>query len=169
MTYKTPKLTFERLQELLSYEPETGIFRWRKRPATWMKDGCVAGTNRPDGYREVRIQGRGYLSHRLAWLYMTGEWPAHEIDHINADKIDNRFANLREANRAENTRNVGLRKDNKSGVKGVEWRPYIGKYVAQIRVDGKRIYLGCFSTLEEAKAARDAVGEKYHGDFFVPS
>lgn len=166
MTYKTPKLTFERLQELLSYEPETGIFRWKIRPTPRIRPGSVAGTVRPDGYREVRFEGFGYLSHRIAWLYMTREWPTQEIDHINGVRGDNRFANLREATRFQNTRNTGLRRDNKTGVKGVEWRPYSKRFIASIRLNGKRCYLGSFASLEEAKETRELASKKLHGDYF---
>jgi HNH endonuclease len=113
-------ITAERLRELLHYDPNTGEFRWRMaKKGTYA--GAVAGRYNTDGdgYRQIGINRRLYKKHRLAWFYMTGAWPRHEIDHINGDRGDNRFCNLREATASENRRNMRKRVNNTSGYKGV--------------------------------------------------
>lgn len=175
MTHELP-ITPARLRELLDYDPETGEFRWRERPLSDFKDqrttnwwnsknaGNVAGyITKDEGYRVIGIDAVYYKAHRLAWLGMTGELP-DEVDHINGDRADNRWSNLRRASRAENRQNLKVYKSNTSGVAGVyvckdrralAFRPYIS-------VDGKRIWLPRCSSLEEAVAARDAAKAKYH-------
>jgi hypothetical protein len=102
-------LTAERLRELLDYDPETGRFIWRKDHPTakHIKAGSVAGTKNGRGYWVIGVAGAKYVAHRLAWLYVTGEWPAHLVDHENGDRLDNRFANLREATDSQNNFNRG--------------------------------------------------------------
>jgi hypothetical protein len=152
------ELTAERLRELLSYGPTRGEFRWRRRddaPKGWNTKyaGTVAGVL-SHGYIVIRINKQPYLAHRLVWLYVHGRWPPNDIDHINGDRADNHIANLREATRQENNRNVGLRKNSTTGITGVHRYKRTRKYQAYIAVGRKSIHLGCFSTLEEAAAAR---------------
>jgi hypothetical protein len=91
--------------------------------------------------------------------------PSHQIDHINGDRTDNRLENLREATNSENQYNSKTRKDNKLGIKGIScYRE--GKYRAYTRDNGKKIHIGCFDTLEEAKAAYDKAASTIHGEFF---
>jgi hypothetical protein len=143
------------LHEVLNYDPITGIFRWRaKRCNGKIKVGAVAGYVHHDGYVRIRINGREYLAHRLAWLYMTGHWPSAEIDHKNRDRSDNRWANLRQADDYVNNRNQSLRKDNTSSHVGVHWANRDKVWIAYIGVNGRQHYLGCFKTIEEAAAAR---------------
>jgi hypothetical protein len=81
------------LRELLSYDPKTGMFTWRIRSARRVHIGDVAGGVNGRGYLTIRVDGRQYLAHRLAFLHMTGSWPKKEhIDHINMDRADNRWA-----------------------------------------------------------------------------
>jgi len=130
-----------------------------------MKVGDIAGSMMSHGYRRICIDNRVYLAHRLAWLYMTGEWPKHQIDHINGNKNDNRHVNLREATNSENMRNTGKRSDNSSGFKGVYWNSEKMRWSAQISYNGRHKSLGTFDTAEEAHVAYRSASEKLHGQF----
>jgi hypothetical protein len=111
-------LTQERLKEVVSYDPETGKFLpvSRRRRIT---PGRPLGSIRSHGYRMLAVDGVRYYAHRLAWLYMTGAWPAGSIDHANTDRADNRWANLRQATPSQNGANTVRQARNKSGFKGV--------------------------------------------------
>lgn len=98
-------LTAERVRELLHYEPATGIFTRRIRTSNRTKVGAIVGADNGKGYLQISVDWRLYSAARLAWLYMTGEWPKEEIDHINRVRSDNRFSNLREATRSSNNCN----------------------------------------------------------------
>ncbi len=112
-------VTADRLKELLSYDPETGIFVWAKLSGRRARIGDRAGSfNLSLGYRVIGIDGERHYEHRLAWLYMTGEWPSEDLDHENCDKSDNRFSNLREATDSQNLANVANWAHNTSGLKG---------------------------------------------------
>jgi hypothetical protein len=155
-------LNAERLRELLAYDPETGEFTNRGRRGNTGRAGKAAGSRNSRGYVTVSIGGYNYLAHRLAWIYVTGTWPVAEIDHINGDGADNRFANLREATRGENARNRA-RQNNTSGFKGVVGRGT--RWEAKIYYDGREIYLGTFATPEEAHAAYAKAALEHHGEF----
>ena len=163
-------ITQAELLEALDYEPETGKFRWRHRADRsryWNTRyaGKVTGCIGSGDYLRIRFNGRLYAAHRFAWLYQTGEWPRHEIDHVNGDRRDNRFANLREATHAQNNTNVGKRSDNTSGEKGVSWNKRDRRWVAYIDKDSRRIPLGCFINFNDAvQVRRDAV-DFLHGEF----
>jgi HNH endonuclease len=144
-------LTVERLKELLSYDPLTGSFRWlvnRQGPA---KAGDAAGSVTGKGYIQIGIDGRLYLAHRLAFLYMTGEFPKNEGDHHDLCKSNNVWSNLRDATSRQNKGNQTVRVTNLLGVKGVSIEGK--KFVAKIRVNGKKKHLGTFTTVETASAA----------------
>ncbi len=150
-----PELTVDRLRELLFYDPDTGTFTCLKPLRTGRGSrtdliGKTVGTRRPDGYRVICIRPKHYYAHRLAFFYMTGRWPV-EIDHINRDPSDNRWLNLREVSSAGNKHNQGLMRRNKSGFRGVH-QSCRGRWVAQIRLNGKHIHLGTFNS---AKAAAE--------------
>ena len=180
-------LTAEYVRSLLNYDPETGMFRWKPRTPAMFGGGngghspehrCKCWNSRYAGamagtvstalrqnvvHLTVRIEGRNYYAHRLAWLYVHGEWPDGDIDHINGDGLDNRIANLRVATRSQNCANVGRRAHNTSGVKGIyqhgmRWR-------ASIRVKGKSKHLGCFGTPADAQAAYMAAAREHFGEF----
>ncbi|SER52034.1 MULTISPECIES: HNH endonuclease [Pseudomonas] len=157
-------LTQEILKTCLKYEPETGIFYHLPKRGL-MRPGEVAGSPTTNGYIQITVKGKGYQSHRLAWLYMTGSFPADQIDHINGIKTDNRWQNLREATKAQNQANIRTRKDSRSGIKGVRWDRSTGKWLAEIRANNKVIHVGRFKSLDDAvREIRDA-RNKHHGDF----
>lgn len=170
-------LTAAYVRSILDYNPETGVFTWRERPREhFLSDkswtafkarfaGEIAGTDNPLGHLEICINGVSYKAHRLAWLIMTGEWPKDFIDHINRRRADNRFANLREATDAQNKRNTGKRRHNKSGIKGVSWNRQRQKWQADIQSDRKRRYLGIFDDIAEAAAAYARAAKELHGEF----
>ena len=148
-------MNIERLKELLFYSPETGVFSHRKKrtgvPYSGMKAGCINET-RGVPYERIKVDGKAYKAHRLAWLYVNGKFPDGEIDHINGNTLDNRICNLREVSSEGNCRNRTKRADNKSGVTGVNFQ--CGKWVARITHNKKKVNLGSFNNLEDAKAAR---------------
>ena len=145
-------ITAEQIRETLTYDPLSGSLRWLVTRGA-ARYGAVAGTLRPDGYRQIKIDGRTYKAHRLAWLHAHGVWPDDEIDHVNGDRADNRIANLRKATWIENQWNARRRVDNTSGFKGVSWHKENTRWRADIRVNGKAMGLGYHDTPEEAHAA----------------
>lgn len=160
-----PLITQERLKEMLSYDLETGVFRWKVKRGG-VEIGSVAGSLNGHRYRYITVDGRNCRAHRLAWLFVHGVWPSKEIDHINGDKDDNRLENLREATRAENQRNVGMRSNNTTGFKGVY--PYKDKYRALASHNGKLISLGYYATALLASDARIAFAKVNHREFYKP-
>ena len=124
-------ITQKELKELLHYDPGTGVFVWKNIiTANQKKNGDVAGGYDDKGYIKIRINYKHYLAHRLAWLYVYGEWPSKHLDHINRNPSDNRISNLREATHLENNKNASKRKDNTSGYKGVNWHARNKKWIA---------------------------------------
>lgn len=145
-------VTQKELRRILHYSPDTGIFT-RLVSKGGRKVGESAGHFRYDGYSQIKIEGYMYLSHRLAWLYMMGEFP-EEIDHINHVRNDNRWINLREASSQENAQNQSMRNTNKSGFTGVSWHKASNKWQADICVGYKGKYLGVFKELSDPVKAR---------------
>ena len=162
-------LTAEFVRSVLDYDPQTGILRWRHRwdrPQQWNTrySGTVAGQIN-NGYRCIQVErDKGaYNAARLAWLYVTGEWPLDQIDHINGIRDDNRWRNLRAASNAENNRNRGAQSNNGTGLRGVSrWGK---RWQARISVDGRQVRVGAFDTPEEAAAAYAAAARRLHGEF----
>lgn len=151
-------LTAERLREVLHYEPETGAFTWLVRSGGRSTVGSRAGYVDPStGYWKLRVAGRNHYAHRLAFIYMTGSAPTEQVDHINRDRADNKWTNLREADRSLNMRNTGASRRNKLGVKGVQ-QVSASSFRASIYRDGKTHRLGCFPTIEQAAAAYAGAG-----------
>jgi len=150
-------LTFDRLREVLSYDVGTGVFTWRVKHA---HARAIAGAKDYYGYCVIRIDGKLYKAHRLAWLYTHGEWPVKPLDHINQIKDDNRISNLREATQSENMHNIRLRSNNKSGVSGVVWRSDRNKWNARIKVGYKNFNLGLFADMADAIKARKAAEDR---------
>lgn len=157
-------ITADQLKQLLSYDPATGIFTWRVRRNQNAIVGSVAGAVNTGGYIQIRVLGRKYAASHLAFLYMTGGWPIDQIDHINREPADNRWANLREASHAENCMNRRTRSDNTSGIKGVKQTRF-GTYEASIGYHGEKIYLGTFPTLVQALSVRRTAERDLHGKF----
>ena len=161
-------ITTADVRAALHYDPDTGVFTWR----TGHRAGKRAGGIRPVGnghrYWTIGLHGRQYYAHRLAWFYMTGNWPADRIDHIDRDGLNNRFANLRECTHAQNLANSNARKDNTKGVKGVYRTHHRTKpYRAEIQLNGKRHHLGYFATATEASTAYQAEARRLLGDFVL--
>lgn len=142
------------LKELLWYDKVSGLFLWRNAKkynaiAPWSKAGWSDG-----GYIRIQIGKKGYLAHRLAWLYEHGVWPEKDVDHINGNRCDNRIENLRDVSRKINTQNrrcAGI--NSTTGVLGVSRHRDTDKWISGIYINGKRIHLGVFETIEEAEKA----------------
>jgi hypothetical protein len=152
----------KRLKDLLEYNPETGIFIWKVRTSKRVKIGDVAGCENSRGYVYIKVDNKNYRSHRLAWLYMTGEFPPDCIDHINGITNDNRWINLRSVTHSENMKNQKKLKNNISGHQGVSWDKPTEKWVARHTINNKLIHLGYFTNIEDAVAAREVVAHLYH-------
>ena len=145
-------LTQAELKEVLDYNPETGIFIWKKTMNNNAKKGKIAGWVSFYGYIEIRYDNKNYKAHRLAWLYMMGRFPNFQIDHKNTIKNDNRIDNLRDTTAAINNQNTRkCLKNSSTGFLGVI--PKRGKFVACIGVNYKKIHLGVFESPEEAHEA----------------
>lgn len=153
-------LTQKYLKEILHYTPDTGEFIWKVRIARRVHIGDIAGCLSPRGYITIVISGKIYLAHRLAFLYMTGVMP-EQADHDNHIRNDNKWKNLNKATNTTNQRNQSLFKNNKSGCMGVCWSKASNKWVASIKVNGKRIYLGLHSELADAAKVRKTAEIKY--------
>jgi len=147
-------VTHERLLEVLHYAASTGVFTWRISRGTRAK-GSEAGRRNTSGHRQIKLDGRNYLAHRLAWFYVHGVWPADETDHEDGVKDNNCLLNLREATHSQNQHNQrSARRDSKSGLRGVSlYRD--GRWTAEITIEHKRYYLGRFASKELAKEFRD--------------
>lgn len=137
------------VREMLHYDPITGVFTWKKDVGN-VKAGAVAGSKVKKGYLLIRLRRKQYLAHRLAWFWMTGEWPKTLIDHKNTNKTDNRWLNLRQASNSENLLNRGRNANNTSGFKGVSLNKSNGRFEAYLTIQGKRKHLGYYDIPEEA-------------------
>lgn len=162
---KPRELTVAMLRDSIRYDPETGDFRWIKPRARWMNPGAPAGT--VGCHRKallIGIYGRRYYAHRLAWLYMTGDWPRGVIDHKNGDPLDNRFSNLRDVSSIANQQNMHRRPkgSDQSLPFGVTRTTNGVRFTSHIRVNGEHHYLGCFKTKEEAHDAYISAKRKLH-------
>jgi hypothetical protein len=169
-------LTRERLRALLHYDPETGVFTWLPRELAEFSDAraqrswntkyagkSAGGLNVVLGYVLIAVDGGRYFGHRLAWLYMTGEWPSRHVDHIDGQGWNNRWSNLRDVSAAVNLQNQRrARSNSESGLLGVHLDKRCGRYRAQIRVSGKVHALGYHDTAEEAHAAYVEAKRRLH-------
>lgn len=161
-------LTLERLKARLIYNPETGIFVWTETFSGTCRQGWPAGrmgTGKSANYLRITVDGREYRAHRLAWLWMTGEWPISQIDHINGRGDDNRWSNLRSATQSQNKANSPVYRNSKSGIKGISWNASSRKWNASIQVNKKLIHLGRFADINDAAKAYKLAAEKYFGSF----
>lgn len=144
-------LSQSRLKEVLSYDPNTGVFTWIKR------NGNVAGGKDSHGYIIIKVDNKSYKAHRLAWLYIHGYFPENDTDHLNGIRDANRLENLHEATRRCNQQNCKIRQDNTSGFPGVSWDKPVKKWKAYISINRKQKYLGCHPTALDAALARFTV------------
>ena len=149
-------ITQQELKEHLHYNPETGFFRWEKPTANWIKAGQVAGRRTDQGYINICFCGHRHFAHRLAYLYMEGYIPENEVDHINRNRADNRWSNLREVSRQCNMRNASMPCNNTSGITGVSFHKVSQKWQSHITVNEKLKHLGLFADFDEAVAHRFA-------------
>lgn len=174
------QLTQEIVRELLDYNPETGKLTWKNRDGKWFKDtekrtathSCnqwnsknanteaFRNISKTTGHKCGSIFYKLYKSHRIIWLWQTGEWPKEQIDHINRIRHDNRWINLREVSNLENQKNKNPQKNNSSGRNGVYKLPN-GDYQVSIGVNGKSVYIGYAHSFEEAVALREKADKKY--------
>lgn len=158
-------LTAEFVREILDYNPDTGVFTW-KVARSRTRVGSVAGYFQASrGYWLIKIYGRLYPAHRLAWLYVHGTWPADQLDHRNRQRADNRIENLREATQTQNNANQGLASHNTSGAKGIYFRKTSGRWFAEIRCGGTYRWLGSFATPEEAQKSYAAAASEVFGEY----
>lgn len=175
-------LTYDRLKELIDYDPETGVIT-SKYSTSKMDKGCQmgsfeaygSGNTHVKGTRHrvrITLMGRSYSAHRLVWFWMTGDWPDGVIDHIDGDPWNNKWDNLRDVTGSENSKNIGLSRKNKSGVLGVYWDKRIDMWCSQIGLNGRNKNLGTFHNFDDAVKVRKEAEKKYnfhpnHGERFV--
>lgn len=155
-------ITAEEARQLFSYNPDTGDITWRVARSGVRNNG-VAGYAQRDGYRVVFVNGKLYLAHRVAWAIVNGAWPETGIDHINGNKTDNRWDNLRLATKSQNGMNRPAQSNNTSGYKGVSRNRK--RWAASIQEDGLKRHLGTFDTPKEAHAAYCRAALKLYGEF----
>lgn len=157
MTYKhRTDLSADCIRSVLTFDREIGIFRWRES-RSHVRGGDLAGCRQTSGYISIQIDGHRYMAHRLAWIYVSGQWSVKEIDHIDGNKANNAFSNLREATRAENNRNTSS--------KGYTFVKKLKKFRAQIVFNRQHYELGLFEREEDARAAYVAGSRRLFGEF----
>lgn len=174
------ELTFAQVDELLKYDPKTGKLFWKPRTPDMFNEGkrfsrehaCAKWNTRYAGEEALTainnggffgtVYAKSYLAHRIAWLLYYGEWPTHEIDHINGVRADNRIENLRDVTHRINLRNQKRKSTNKTGFSGISKTRAGDKWCVRVRVDGSKKTIGTFATLEDAISARQAA-DKEHG------
>lgn len=157
-------MTQERLKELLAFDAETGTFT-NLVDRGGCKVGSVAGSVKRHGYVSIELDGKRYYAHRLAWLYVHGEFPSGYIDHKDGDGLNNRMENLRAATPSDNQCNRKPDARNTSGVRGVTWSKAACKWMAQIAKGGRNHYLGLFADIKDAEAAVTKARQELHGEF----
>lgn len=156
-------ITQEYLKSWLRYESEEGKFYWVKKPGSNIKIGVEAGSINTLGYVQIQIEGKIYLAHILAWLYVKGEWT--RVDHKDLNKGNIKFINLRKCTQSQNIANSTKRSTNTSGFKGVSFNKRLAKFQASIKVDYVKKHLGYFDLAEEAATAYAKAANTYFGEF----
>lgn len=157
-------LTQSTLKQILFYSPDSGEFTRVKTQSWNAKRGSIAGCIGGNGYLRIHVNGKLHQSHRLAWLYMHGEFPENDIDHINGDRTDNRLLNLRAATRQENVRNTLMQKNNRTGYKGVKKNG--SGYSARIMINGVQLHLGTYPTPELAHSVYQKEAKLHFKEFY---
>lgn len=153
-------------KEYLKYNSDNGNFTWIKPTSKRVCIGTKAGTLDKDGYCVIKFNYKLYRAHRLAWFYMYDVWPSQQIDHIDGNKLNNSITNLRDVNsqtNMENIKNVG--RSNTSGMLGVSFHKHKKKYMANIKVNKKTMYLGSFNKAEDAQSAYLKYKQQYHAGY----
>ena len=163
-------LNLNDVMKIISYDPETGVFRWseysREARHQHKHHGKIAGTvSSSDGYLYITIRQVPFAAARLAFWMMTARQPVGQIDHIDGNRTNNRWANLREAQPWQNICNRSLDRRNKTGHRGVFFDRARGKFAAAIKRNGKKYHLGRYDSFEDAVAAYQAAAPQYHGSF----
>jgi hypothetical protein len=147
-------ITATELRDLLGYDPETGVFRWKESRGSRAVVGAEVGSDDLYGYKTVRLNKKSYKLHRLAWLHVYGAWPSGDIDHINGTRSDNRIANLRDVPRKVNLENQRNAQNNQStGILGVYFDKRKKVFYSRISMNNKSIHLGSYPTAEQAQDA----------------
>lgn len=158
----------ERVRQLIHYDPETGVFTRRTTARRW-KAGMIVGIGYPDFYAAIYLDGVRILAHRVAWVYMTGEWPVDQIEHIDCDKSNTRWSNLRQSTQSENVRNCHVRRHNRSRLKGVGFRSDRAhrrkRWNSSVVLNGKKYHLGVFDCPAAAHFAYIVAADQLHGEF----
>lgn len=177
-------ITPETVKKILDYDPVSGVLTWRARTPDMFKDGrwpaikaCklwngkhagnAAGVTGVHGYLHVGCFRHGYYGHRLAWVFITGDWPPDglHIDHADGNPGNNAQSNLRLASNAQNMANAGACSRNTSGIKGVSWKADCKKWRVRF---GRKHYFGLFDNKEEAAAAYEKAAREIAGEFARP-
>lgn len=158
-------LTQKQLRQLVDYDPNTGVFTWRVTLCGRAVAGSKAGGHGGQGYVMLQVCKRRYGAHRLAWLYVYGELPTQQVDHINGNRSDNRINNLRLATNSQNQGNRSINCNSQSGHKGVQWSKQKRKWKAVIQISGERKFLGLFDTVEDAGHAYRRAAKSYFGEY----
>lgn len=155
MKPNNPHISHDALIQLLDYAPDTGHFTWRTKPSKNIHAGTRAGrVDVSTGYRYINIQGKRYAEHRLAWFYVHKQMPKYLIDHINHDRADNRLENLRQVTVSENARNRTKNTHSRTQEVGIWYNKRTHKYIAQIRLHGRKVFQKAFDDIDDAIAAR---------------
>lgn len=158
----------EELHRLFSYDPVTGVLTWKVRPnpkALHVRPGKTAGFPSTGGHLVIVLACIRYYAHRVIWKMVTGDEPDRQVDHIDGDKTNNRWANLRLASHGQNRSNAKAGKNNKSGVKGVCWDAGHQAWLAYVSSGGKQTRIGRFKSLADAASARREAADLAHGEF----
>lgn len=158
-------ITQAELKELLTYNRDTGIFTWNALTNPRMRSNGVAGYTKANGYVLIKLRGKQYLAHRLAWLCVHGAFPSGLLDHIDRDPSNNRIENLRAATPVQNGGNRTINRTNISGYRGVSYNKAARKYYGFMNIDNRNAYLGSFETPEAASAVVEARRNALYGEF----
>lgn len=161
--HSPPDINF--LKSALHFDPQTGIFTWKKQLSSTCIIGHEAGYINSCGYRDISINGVSYKAHRLAWLITYGTWP-DLIDHIDTNKSNNAIKNLRKATTSENSRNQSIKRRNSSGVPCVYWHSTRNRWVVKVTREGREYYGGVFTNFDDAKLASEKLRKELHGEFY---
>ena len=153
---------FDEFFKHITYDPASGIFLWAVPTSNRVRVGSKAGhLHGTLGYVQIRWKRKLYYAHRLAFIFMTGKEPPEQVDHINGDRQDNRWSNLRAVTASQNQKNAAMSRNNTSGFVGVHWDKAKSKWCAAITHNYKEIFLGYFDDINHAAASRTSAEAKY--------